>query len=171
MTTQEKETAEMEKPPQRFKEGTFIRVEVGDTLEGVLQSVEYRDEEKTTGKGKNKKVETVKKAYYLFKLLKPGEYNLRVNEPEHFHAGALVKFQGKGGFHADMKAYLAKDQGVDAKTFEADDEAGVLDFSPLYGYRFIIKRQENEAGKGKWKGTEFTRFDLSKSVEKIKEVA
>jgi hypothetical protein len=164
MTTTE--TAGMEKPPQRFKEGTFIRVEVGDTLEGILQSVEYRDEEKEEGKGKNKKIVVIKKPYYLFKLLKASKYNLRVDEPEDFAAGALVKFQGKGGFHADMKAYLAKDQGVDAKTFEIADEEGTLDFSPLCGFRFAVKRLPNEAGKGKWKGTDFTRFDLSKSIEK-----
>lgn len=158
------QTPEMEKAPKRFTGGVFIRVEVGNTVKGVLQAVEYRDEEKTTGKGKTKKVETVKKAYYLIKLSAAGKFNLRVDEPEDFKVGALVKFQGKGALHADMKAFLAKDQGLDAKTFDEADEAGTLDFSPLYGYYFEISREENEEGKGKFKGTQFTRWNVSKST-------
>ena len=157
---------EMEKAPQRFTGGMFIRVEVGNTVKGVLQAVEYREEEKTTGKGKTKKVETVQKPYYVLKLTEAGEYNLRVEEPQKFAVDELVKFQGKGSLHADMKAFLGKDQGVDAKTFAEADEAGTLDFSPLYGYLFSIKRETNEEGKGKYKGTSFTRWTVEKSVQK-----
>lgn len=160
---------EMEKAPQRFTGGKFIRVEIGNTVVGVLKQVEYRDEEKTTGKGKDKKVETVKKPYLLIQLTSGGEYNLRVDEPETFKAGEMVKFQAKGGLHADMKAFLAKDQGLDVKSsaiMEADEE-GTLDFSPLYGYLFSITRGENEKGTGKNKGTEYTRWTVEKSKEKV----
>lgn len=166
MTTQA-QTPEMEKAPQRFTGGMFIRVEVDNTVKGTLKAVEYREEEKTTGKGKSKKIETVQKPYYVIELSDAGKFNLRVDESEKFDAGALVKFQGKGSLHADMKAFLAKDQGVDAKTFVEADEAGTLDFSPLYGYLFSIKRLSNEEGKGKYKGTAFTRWDVQKSKEKV----
>lgn len=166
MTTEAK-PPEMEKAPQRFTGGMFIRVNVNDAVEGVLIAVEYREEEKTTGKGKQKKVEMVQKPYYVFRLAKASEYEIRVDESESFEKGALVKFQGKGALHADMKAFLAKDQGVDAKIFEEDDEKGTLNFSSLYGFYFSIKRLENDEGKGKYKGTKFTRWDVSKSKERV----
>lgn len=166
MTTTET-TPEMEKAPKRFTDGTFVRINVGDIVKGILKGMEYREEEKVTGKGKTKKVETVLKPYYQIVLVEAVKLEVRKGEAENFDKGALVKVQGKGSLHSDMKAFLAKDQGVDYSRLSEDDEAGRLDFSPLFGYRFDIKREPNEQGRGKNKGTEFTRWDVSKSVEKV----
>lgn len=165
MTTQET-TPEMEKAPKRFTDGTFVRINVGDTVKGILKGMEYREEEKVTGTGKKKQVETVLKPYYQLSLVEATKLEVRKDEAEDFDKGALVKVQGKGSLHSDMKAFLAKDQGVDYSRLAEDDEAGRLDFSPLFGYRFEIKRLPNEQGRGKNKGTEFTRWEVLKSREK-----
>jgi len=64
-----------------------------------------------------------------------------------------------------MKAYLAKDQGVDAKPLTPPTTVWTLDFSRSTATS-SRSRDAERAREGKYKGTEFTRFDITKSIEK-----
>jgi len=103
------------KASARFKEGRSSASKWGHSGR-ILQSVDYRDEEKERERARTRKSSS-SKSPITSSSLEGVEIQSPVDNPKISPPG-LVKFQGKGGFHADMKAYLAKDQGVDAKTLK-----------------------------------------------------